>query len=206
MAEIRLHNLEGQVVGSVPVPKAFEGPADTALLWQAVRNRLANRRQGTADTKTRGEVSGGGKKPWRQKHTGRARAGSIRSPLWRKGGTIFGPHPRDYRYSLPQTLRRKALAAAVQAKVSQEAVMAVETWEGFSPKTKALSQFLKKIQISGGALLVVERSHPTLVRIARNLPKVDVKAVSDLNSYDLLVHPRVVFTQEGWKQLEALVQ
>ncbi len=205
MAEIRLHNLEGKVVGSIPVPKHLEGPVETPLLWAAVRNHLANRRQGTADTKTRGEVRGGGKKPWRQKHTGRARAGSTRSPLWRKGGVVFGPHPRDYRYRLPEQIRRRALVESIKAKVSEEAVAAVETWEGLGPKTKGLSEFLKKIQVSGGALLVVDRPDATLTRIARNLRKVDVKPVSDLNSYDLLVHPKIVFTQEGWKQIQEMV-
>ncbi|MBI3333195.1 MAG: 50S ribosomal protein L4 [Candidatus Omnitrophica bacterium] len=204
MPEVALHNLAGEKVGTVTLPKALEGPADTALLWQAVRMALANQRQGTADTKTRGEVSGGGRKPWRQKHTGRARHGSIRSPIWRKGGIVFGPHPRDYRYPLPQQLRRKALVEGLKAKLGDEGLVAVESLEGLESKTKAVAKFLKGMNALEGALLVVDRPNPSLARLCRNLRRVAVKAAPDLNCYDLLLFPRVVATPEALKQLEAM--
>src|SRR3989338_8710516 len=105
ISEIQLFDLEGKAVGSVQVPAALEGPVNEAVLWQAVRMYLANRREGNAETKTRGQ-SGGGRKPWKQKHTGRARAGSTRSPIWRGGGVVFGPHPHDFRYELPANVRK----------------------------------------------------------------------------------------------------
>ncbi len=202
MSEINLHNLEGKVVGSVTLPKTLEGPADRVLLWQAVRMYLANQRQGNADTKRRGEVSGGGKKPWAQKHTGRARHGSIRSPIWRKGGITFGPHPREYRYELPAQVRRRALVESLKAKVTDQAVLAVEDLDKLAPKTKALHQLLEQIK-ADRALLVIDRPSSILARISRNLPRVQVKPASDLNCYDVLSHPRLVVTSAGLKQLEA---
>jgi len=205
MPTIDLHNSEGKKVGTLPLPKSLEGPADKAVIWQAVRMYLANQRQGTADTKTRGEVSGGGKKPWAQKHTGRARAGSIRSPIWRGGGIVFGPHPREYRYQLPLKIRRKALVESLKAKVGDQAVMAVESLEGLEPKTKALHKLLKEIKINRGVLVVIDRPSSLLARISRNIPRVAVKPASDLNCYDVLSHPQVVVTSAGLKQLEGLV-
>ena len=163
---------------------------------------LANQRQGTVDTKTRGEVQGGGKKPWRQKHTGRARAGSIRSPLWRKGGIVFGPHPREYRYSLPAVLRRQALAESVKAKIEGQGLLAVETMEGLEGKTRALNKALERMKVEPPALLVIERIDPNLTRACRNLPRVYVKRLSDLNCYDVLRSAKMVMTQEALKQLE----
>ncbi len=205
MPAIELHNLQGKVIGTLDLPPVLEGPINKEVLWQGVRMYLANKRQGTADTKTRGEVSGGGKKPWAQKHTGRARAGSIRSPLWRKGGIVFGPHPREYRYELPAQLRRKALLSSLRSKVTDNAVLAVETLEGLEPKTKALSQLLKQIKAADGALVIVDRPSPLLARISRNIPAVDVKPASDVNCYDVLGHSRLVVTTAGLKQLEGLL-
>ena len=165
---------------------------------------LANQRQGTADTKRRGEVRGGGKKPWRQKHTGRARAGSIRSPIWRKGGIVFGPHPREYRYALPEKLRRLALLNSLRDKFSSQAVMVIQGLDGLTPKTKALAGLLRKLQVEKKALLVVERPAPTWNRISRNLYGVEVRPVSDLTCYDVLASDKLVVTAEAFKQLEAL--
>ena len=205
MATIDLHNLEGQKIGSLPVPKSMEGPVDKTLLWQAARMYLANKREGTADTKTRGEVSGGGKKPWAQKHTGRARHGSIRSPIWRKGGIVFGPHPREYRYQLPAKIRLRALVESLKAKMGDQAVKAVESLEPLPPKTKALGRLLQVMDARDGALLVTDRPSPLLARISRNLPRVAVKPASDVTCYDVLSHRQMVITSEGLKQLEARV-
>ncbi len=202
---IKLYNLEGKIVGDVTLPETLEGKVHKPVLWQAVRMYLANQRQGTADTKTRGEVRGGGKKPWAQKHTGRARAGTIRSPLWRGGGVVFGPHPREYRYKLPQSIRRKALVESLKAKIGSEALVAVESLEGIAPKTKVLAELLNQIQAGKGALVVVDRPSPLLARICRNLPGVSVKPALELTCYDVLKHPKLVVTHEGLKQLETLV-
>ena len=206
MPEIDLHNLEGKVVGSLQLPKTLEGSAQESLLWQAVRMYLANQREGTADTKTRGEVRGGGRKPWPQKHTGRARHGTIRSPIWRKGGIVFGPHPREYRYKLPAQIRRKAFVESLKAKLADHGILAVEGLDGLEPKTKSLYQFLQRIKVTDGALLVVEEPNPLLARISRNLPRVDVKPAMDLTCYDVLYYPRLVVTSGGLKKLESIVQ
>ncbi len=205
MSEIQMFDLEGKAAGSVPVPAALEGPVNEAVLWQAVRMYLANRREGNAETKTRGQVSGGGKKPWKQKHTGRARAGSSRSPIWRKGGIVFGPHPHDFRYELPASVRKVALVNSLRDKVNSEAVAVVKSFEGIAPKTKALAQLLRKIQADQKALLVVEKSSPELVRISRNLKGVmAVKPASDLNCYDVLSADKLVVAAEAFKGWEAL--
>ena len=206
MAKIQLFDLEGKTVGSVEVPPALEGPVNEAVLWQAVRMYLANQREGNADTATRGQVSGGGKKPWKQKHTGRARAGSIRSPIWRKGGIVFGPHPRDYRYELPASVRKMALVNSLRDKVSSQAVAAVQGLEGLAPKTKALAQALKRLQAEKKALLVVEKPSPELLRISRNLRSVTVRPASDVTCYDVLASNKLVVTAgvlKAWESLQA---
>lgn len=202
--DIQLYDLEGKVVGSVKVPAALEGPVNEAVLWQAVRMYLANQRQGTVDTKTRGEISGGGKKPWRQKHTGRARAGSIRSPIWRKGGIVFGPHQRDYRYSLPASVRKVALVNSLRDKVSGQAVAVVKSLDGIAPKTKALAQLFRKLQAEKKVLLVVEKASPELLRISRNLKTAAVRPASDLTCYDVLSATKLVVTAGAFQQWEAL--
>ena len=200
-----MHNLEGKVVGSLTLPELLESSINKALLWQAVRQYRANQRQGTAQTKTRGEVQGGGKKPWAQKHTGRARQGTIRSPLWRKGGVVFGPHPREHRYSLPIKLKREALVESLKTKVEEKALIGVESLDGLEPKTKALHLFLHRINVKSGALLVVEQPSQILSRISRNLPKVRVRPASDLTCYEVLAHPAVVVTSGAWKKLEGML-
>ena len=205
MPDIQLFDLEGKQVGSVQVPASLEGPVNEAVLWQVVRMYRANQREGNADTKRRGEVRGGGRKPWRQKHTGRARAGSTRSPIWRKGGIVFGPHPHDFRYELPASVRKVALVNSLRDKVNSQAVAVVKTFEGITPKTKVLAGLLRKIQAERKALLVVEKPSPELVRISRNLAGVTaVKPASDLNCYDVLSATKLVVTAEALKGWEAL--
>ncbi len=204
MAGVQLYNVQGKVVGSVDVPTTLEGPANEAVLWQSTRMYLANQREGNADTKRRGEVEGGGKKPWKQKHTGRARAGTTRSPLWRKGGITFGPHPREYRYALPQKLRKVALLNSIKAKFGRQEVAIMENFDGLQSKTKELAGLLKKIDASSGALVVVEKPSPELVRSARNIRKVTIREVADLNSYEVLATPKLVLTSGALKVLEEL--
>lgn len=204
MSPLKIHNLEGKVVGSVKVPEKLIGQANTDILWQAIRMYRACQRQGTAKVKTRAEVSGGGKKPWKQKHTGRARAGSSRSPIWVGGGVAWGPAPREYRYTLPKQIRRRALLESLKDRFGAGSVTVVETLEGISHKTKALAGFLQNLKIEPPVLLVPERSSPILHRISRNLPKVMVKPVSDLTCSDVLTSLRLVVTAEAFKRLEGL--
>ncbi len=203
--QIVLHSKEGRAAGTLPVSQTFGGPVNAAVLWQAVRMYLANQRQGTADTKTRGEVRGGGKKPWRQKHTGRARAGSIRSPLWRKGGIVFGPHPREYRYELPKALRVKALVESLKVRVQAGDLLAVEGLEGGTPKTAQIRELLNKMQLTTKTLVVTDGPDPALARITRNLPDVTVKSVANLNCYDVLRHDKLVVFAGVLARLEGLL-
>jgi len=191
----------GKVVGKQSLPKGWEGEVNTALLWQAVRMYRTNRRQGTVKTKDRGEVSGGGRKPWKQKHTGRARQGSIRAPQWRGGGVVFGPTPKDYRIALSQTVRRQALSEGLKQKLEAERLRIVDRLEELEPKTKALASVLKSLSVTGGVLLVVEKHDPTLVRIARNIPGVSVRSAAELNCYDVLAAPQLVLTAGAVKAL-----
>lgn len=171
------------------------------LLHQAVVMQLANRRSGDAATKTKGFVSGGGKKPWRQKGTGRARAGSIRSPIWVGGGTTFGPQPRDYSYRMPRTARREALLSALSLKNRDGKVIVVDKFEIDIIKTKLMVKALTELSVDS-ALIVIAQSDVKLERSARNLPKVKVLRVAGLNVYDLLRYEHLILTEAALKLLE----
>jgi large subunit ribosomal protein L4 len=171
------------------------------LLQQVVVMQLKNRRAGTASTKTKGFVRGGGKKPWRQKGTGRARAGSTRSPLWVGGGTIFGPQTRDYSYRLPKKARRKALLSALSSKNQDGKIIVVDKLELAEPKTKVMQRVLEDLQIKN-ALIVIPQPDDKVERSARNLPTVKVLRVDGLNVYDLLHHEHLILTEEALKLIE----
>lgn len=171
------------------------------LLHQAVVMQLANRRAGSAATKSKGFVSGGGKKPWRQKGTGRARSGSIRSPIWVGGGTVFGPQPRDYSYRLPRKARREALLSALSSKNRDGKIIVVDKLVLDAPKTKLLVQALVELKVTS-ALIVIPQEDAKIERSARNLPKVKVLRVEGLNVYDLLRYEHLVLTDGALKLLE----
>jgi len=192
-------------VGEVEVPSALvAGPVREALLHEVVRSQLARRRAGTAATKTKGFVSGGGKKPWKQKGTGRARAGSIRSPLWAGGGTIFGPQPRDYSYRLPRSARRAALQAALAARHGADALTVVDAIALAEPKTKRMVEWLGGLGLVDASVLVVLPEHDQAVeRAARNLPRVKVLVAGGLNVYDVLGHTQLVIVRAALEQLAA---
>jgi large subunit ribosomal protein L4 len=171
------------------------------LLHQAVVMQLANRRAGSAATKTKGFVSGGGKKPWRQKGTGRARAGSTRSPIWVGGGTTFGPHPRDYSYRLPRTARREALLSALSLKNRDGKIIVVDKFELDEGKTKLMVRALAELKVQS-ALVVIPQSDVKIERSARNLPKIKVLRVEGLNVYDLLRYEHLILTEGALKRLE----
>lgn len=171
------------------------------LLHQAVVMQLANRRAGTAATKTKGFVSGGGKKPWRQKGTGRARSGSIRSPIWVGGGTVFGPTPRDYSYRMPRSARREALRSALSTKNRDGKLIVVDKLALEAAKTKIMAQALSELKVTS-ALIVIPQADAAIERSARNLPKVKVLRVDGLNVYDLLRYEHLILTEGALKALE----
>lgn len=179
----------------------FGAKTRAPLLHQAVLMQLANRRAGTAATKSKGMVSGGGKKPWRQKGTGRARAGSIRSPLWVGGGTVFGPQPRDYSYRMPRSARREALRSALSLKRREGKIVVVDKFELEQAKTKLMVQALEQLKVNS-ALIVLAEPDVKIERSARNIPKVKVLRVEGLNVYDLLRYEHLILTDGAFKALE----
>ncbi len=193
----RERNGDFEVAGAV-----FGREGDTSLLHEAVRMQLANRRRGNASTKTKGFVSGGGKKPWRQKGTGRARAGSTRSPIWRHGGIIFGPQPRDYSYKMPKKAWRQALCLALSDRAKNGKLVVVESLELAEPKTKAANAFLGALGLSH-ALIVIGEDDAGFFRAARNLAKHKVLTIAGLNVYDVLNHDEIVMTTKSAKAIEA---
>jgi large subunit ribosomal protein L4 len=179
----------------------FQQKPNPSLVWEAVNNFLANQRQGTAKTKTKGEVRGGGKKPWRQKHTGRARAGSIRSPIWVGGGTVFGPSPRDYSFHLPKKKRRKALLVALTDKVKTSNLKIISDVPKDVIKTKEIVKILAGFGVTEGrTLLLLDSVSENLVRSTRNIPNLDLKSAKNLNVYDVISADQVIFTKAGIEQ------
>ena len=188
-------NQAKQPAGEITLPEGvFDGPVRRHLLYEVVNMQRANRRAGTASTKTRAHVRGGGKKPWRQKGTGRARAGSTRSPIWVGGATIFGPQPRDYSYRLPASARRSALRSALAMKVREGQLMVVDAIDIPDGKTKAVTEMLQALGIAS-ALIVIESPNPMLERAARNLHAVKVLRVEGANVEDILRYKHLVLTR-----------
>jgi large subunit ribosomal protein L4 len=199
-------SVSGAVKGQVELPESVFGhKAKPGIVWESVKCHLANQRQGNACTKTRAEVSGTGKKPYRQKHTGRARHGSRRSPIFTGGGIVFGPKPRDYSYELPKKVRRQALLVALSAKHEQDAVRVIEDFELAEPKTREVAKILNGLGFSGSTLLLVGQPSEYLKRAGRNLPNFTVKPAAQVSVYDVLYHDRVAFTESGLASLTGAV-
>lgn len=204
MPQVEVKDINNNVVGTVSLPESIFGvEVKEGLLHAAVVNYLANQRQGTHATKTRGMVSGGGRKPWRQKHTGRARHGSIRSPLWRGGGVVFGPQPRDYSYKMPKKQKRLALKSALTAKLQDGELIVVDALNIDEPKTKKMVEVLKGLGINGHSVLVVTKDRDeNVILSARNIPGVTVMRAQDINTYEVLVHERVVLTKDALQRIQ----
>jgi len=183
----------------------FGVESSQSLVHTAVVRHLANGRQGSSDSKTRGEVSGGGRKPWRQKGTGRARAGSSRSPIWRGGGVAFGPHPRGYGLDLPKRARRQALLAAVSAKAKDGMITVVDQLAMEKPSTKLFAQALTAVAGVGTALVVIAAPDKMIQLSARNLPAVRVIVARNLNVYDVVKHEHLVLTKDALASLEEVL-
>jgi large subunit ribosomal protein L4 len=184
--------------------RVFGAPFSKALVHQVVVGYLANQRQGTSNTKGRSEVRGGGRKPYRQKGTGRARAGTIRSPLWRGGGVTFGPKPRSYRVSLPKKMRRQAVRSVLSQKMVDGEVTILDQLQIEQPKTKLVAELLKALELDGRLLLVLEEHQPEVLRAARNIPGVYVTNVSMLNAYDLAASERLLLTEGATMKIEEM--
>ena len=201
-------SLDNKPAGTVELlPEIFKlEDINQHLIWEAVRHFLAKRRQGTAKTKDRWEVSGSGKKLWKQKGTGRARVGSIRSPLWRHGGTTHGPDPRDHDYAFPRKARRSALRHALSVKYAQGQVVVVENWEVETHKTKALATTLARLGVSGSALLVGTEASEKLQLAAANNIKVKTIESLGVNVFDLLKYDQVIFSKEAVLALQEVVK
>lgn len=191
-------SLDRETVGEFDLPAHIAGqPQRDHLLFETVRMQMANRRAGTASTKTRGEVRGGGKKPWRQKGTGRARAGSSRSPIWVGGATIFGPRPRSYSYRLPRSARRTALCTALALKQKQGELTVINELSFPEPKTKRMLEMLSRLGLGNNVLIVIAQADENIEKSARNLPTVKVLRSEGLNVYDLLRYRQTLFTQQA---------
>lgn len=203
MADVKVHNMRLEEVGSASLPDgAYDYPLKRHLLFEAVRHYLASGRAGTHKTKNRIEVSGGGKKPWKQKGTGRARVGSTRSPLWRKGGVVFGPQPRDYSYALPRKARRRALASALSDKLREGKLLVLDAWSLDAPKTKTLHGILRKdMKLEGKVLVLFDGESTNTELAARNIPSVDAMRALQAHAYHVLDHDVVVISRAAAEEL-----
>ncbi|MCL2818005.1 MAG: 50S ribosomal protein L4 [Clostridiales bacterium] len=205
MTQIELFNRSGKVVGQVDLrDEIFAQQVNGPIMHQAVLVYQNSLRSGTAATKTRGLVRGGGRKPWRQKGTGRARAGSSRSPIWRGGGVIFGPGGRSYEISMPRKMRRAALLSALSLRALENKVKVVDEFTLEAPKTKEAAGLLKSLNAEN-ALLVVERGNANALLSAANLPKVSQVEADSLNTYDVLRHENLVLTKQALDYLEEVL-
>lgn len=201
--EAIIYNQQGQETGKINLPSVFETKVSESLIHEIVTGYLANQRSGTHNTKTRAEVSGGGRKPWKQKGTGNARAGSIRSPLWRKGGIIFGPKPRDYSKSIPQKKRQIGLKMALSVKAGAGDLIVIENAVVSEPKTKKIAEILKNLKIENeNILLVTDKIDANLKLAARNVRELDVAEAKNLNIYQVMKAKKIVFTSAAIEQFK----
>ena len=206
MPTVKVRNLKNEEVGEVELSDAvFGAPLNEGLIHAAVRNFMANARQGTSATKTRGDVSGAGRKLWKQKGTGRARIASLRSPLWKGGGNVHGPQPRDWSYSMPQKMRQGALRSALSERVREGRVLLVDGWTLDQPKTKDFVASLKQLGLEGKTLIVDSLENENLKLSTRNVQSAKVVNSFGLNIYDLLYHEKLVISESAVKELEQLL-
>lgn len=206
MPQLEIYNIEKGKVGTFDLdPAIFEAPVKKHLMHAVVNWQLARRRAGTASTKTRGEVSGGGKKPWKQKGTGRARAGSTRSPLWSGGATIFGPQPRDYGYTIPKQARRTALRSMLAQKLREARLTIVDRIEFPETKTKHFVAMLGTLGIGDSVLVVIDDADARVELAGRNVPNAKVLRAAGLNVYDLLRYHHLVITRAALERIKERV-
>ena len=203
MPKVAIHNNNGDQVGELELNSSiFAASVNEAAMHEVVVAYLANQRRGTAATKTRGMVRGGGRKPWRQKGTGRARHGTIRSPIWVGGGTTFGPHPRDYTVRVPKKLKRAALKSALTAKFNSNEIIVLDQLSMEQPKTKEIAQLLTNLKVQGKAVLVTAGPAPIVHRSARNIPGVSTNMANNINTYQVLNSGSLILTRDAVAKIE----
>lgn len=203
MSTVNTFDSKGKKSGTLEVKdELVNAEISLHIVREALTQYLANQHQGTASTKTRGQARGGGRKPWRQKGTGRARAGSIRSPLWRGGAVTFGPQPRDYRIKMNKRKKRQALCSALTAFRTDNKLFVLESVDLKEPKTKLLLELLDQLKLQGKTLILLDSVKRNMVLAGRNLPNVKVSVVENINIFDLLYHDNLVTTKQGIKKLE----
>ena len=198
MLKTNVYDMTGKVVGEIELDAGIFGiEVNEAVMHAAVKNQLANKRQGTHSTKGRSEVAGGGKKPYRQKGTGRARQGSTRAAQWIKGGIIFGPTPRDYRYTLPKKVKRLALKSSLSAKANEDAVIVLDKLCFDEIKTKNMVNVLKNLGVAETALVVIADNDKNVVKSASNIQGITTASVNTINVYDILKHGKFIITKDA---------
>ena len=201
--EVKVFNMEGKEVGTMELnDDIFAIPVNVSLMHEAVKNYLANQRQGTQSTLTRTEVRGGGRKPWRQKGTGRARQGSTRSPQWRHGGVALGPKPRSYRYAMNKKAKRLALKSAFSAKVAEGKFIVIDKLELAEIKTKAMIKVLDNLNVTDKALVVLEGANAPVVKSTKNIPTAKILYVNTLNVYEIIKHDTFIATKEAVNKIQ----
>ena len=201
--QVSVKNQKGELLDSIDLNDAvFNVPMNKSLVHQAMVIYQGNKRHGTHDTKTRAEVSGGGRKPWTQKHTGRARQGSTRSPQWRHGGVVFGPHPRSYRAALPKRMKRQALRCVLSEKARRERLFCLDSMNTIDGKTKSMAQLLENLSVSSSALVVTKGTDRYVVQAASNIQKIWTLPVEQLNAQELLSKDLVIMTVEAARWVE----
>lgn len=201
MLKIKVKNMHCDDVSELELPEeVFDYPLKEHLIYEAVKNFRANRRRGTAATKTRGKVAGSGRKPWRQKGTGRARVGTIRNPLWRGGGIVFGPQPRDYSYKMPKKARRNALKSVLSDKMRNQRILVIDKIDLESSKTRDALALLKNFQFDK-LLIVDKKENAHLILSTRNVPYIKAIDFSEINVYDSLDYNTIMFSVDAVKQL-----
>lgn len=202
MPKVALYNMDAQQVGELELGDAvFGANVNAEVMHQVVKMQLANKRQGNQSALTRAEVSGGGIKPWKQKGTGRARHGSIRSPQWTHGGIVFAPKPRDYSYTLPKKLKRVALKSALSSKVAGNEIIVLDELKLDAPKTKIIVEMLKKFDVKK-TLIVVKESDEVIYKSVRNIEGAHVLPVNNLNVYDILKYEKFIITKDAAQRVE----
>ncbi len=207
MPKVNVYNMLGELVEEMDLSDAVFGvEVNEHVVYEVVKNQLANKRQGTQSAKTRAEVRGGGRKPWRQKGTGRARQGSIRSPQWKGGGVVFAPKPRDYSYSVPKKVRRLAMKSALTDKLQNNEIIVVDELKFDAPKTKEMINMLNTLNADKKALIVMGEKNVNVIRSAGNIPNVATTLVNTLNFYDILKYNSFIITKEAVKQVEEVYE
>lgn len=203
MPKVDLYNMNGEVIGDISLSEGvFAAEVNKDVIHLAVLNQLSNKRQGTQSTKTKSEVSGGGKKPWRQKGTGRARQGSIRSAQWIKGGIVLGPKPRSYKYTLPKKVKRIALKSALTLKVNENEILVLDKLSLENIKTKQIANILNSLKVDTSVLIVLAGKDEIVQKSARNIPGVKTALFNTINVFDIMKYEKFIITKDAVSKVE----